>query len=135
MPSTKVSTIKHLHRFAAGKGSALVIDVGQSMASVTPVVDGFVLRKGIIYITSPGRIYVDTHMLRPFVFAPTYPHTCSCSPYTHDADSASARHRANISPVDRKQNCKSYSQATMISLIGCVLLACRAQCTTKIYIS
>lgn len=34
-------------RFAAGKGSALVIDVGQTMASVTPVVDGFVLRKGV----------------------------------------------------------------------------------------
>jgi actin-related protein len=33
-------------RFAAGKGSALVIDIGQSTASVTPVVDGFVLRKG-----------------------------------------------------------------------------------------
>ena len=33
-------------RFAAGKGTAFVVDVGQSMASVTPVVDGFVLRKG-----------------------------------------------------------------------------------------
>lgn len=33
-------------RFAAGKGSALVIDVGKTMASITPVVDGFVLRKG-----------------------------------------------------------------------------------------
>lgn len=33
--------------FAAGKGSALVIDIGQSSASVTPVVDGFVLRKGV----------------------------------------------------------------------------------------
>ena len=32
--------------FAAGKGTALVVDIGQSMASVTPVVDGFVLRKG-----------------------------------------------------------------------------------------
>ena len=32
--------------FAAGKGTALVIDVGHSEASVTPVVDGFVLRKG-----------------------------------------------------------------------------------------
>lgn len=32
--------------FAAGKGSALVIDVGHAMASITPVVDGFVLRKG-----------------------------------------------------------------------------------------
>ena len=38
--------LSNIHRFAAGKGSALVIDVGQSMASVTPVVDGFVLRKG-----------------------------------------------------------------------------------------
>lgn len=34
------------YRFAAGKGSALVIDIGKDMASVTPVVDGFVLRKG-----------------------------------------------------------------------------------------
>jgi actin-like protein 6B len=33
-------------RFAAGKGSALVVDIGHSMASITPVVDGFVLRKG-----------------------------------------------------------------------------------------
>lgn len=32
--------------FSAGRGTALVIDVGKSMASVTPVVDGFVLRKG-----------------------------------------------------------------------------------------
>jgi actin-related protein len=40
-------------RFAAGKGSALVIDIGHSTASVTPVVDGFVLRKGIsIYASS-----------------------------------------------------------------------------------
>ena len=38
-----------LVRFAAGKGSALVIDVGQSMASVTPVIDGFVLRKGELW--------------------------------------------------------------------------------------
>jgi actin-related protein len=33
-------------RFAAGKGTALVVDIGKDMASVTPVVDGFVLRKG-----------------------------------------------------------------------------------------
>jgi hypothetical protein len=35
------------HSFAAGKGSALVIDVGSNMASVAPIVDGFVLRKGV----------------------------------------------------------------------------------------
>lgn len=37
-----------LNRFAAGKGSALVIDVGHETASVIPVVDGFVLRKGAL---------------------------------------------------------------------------------------
>lgn len=39
--------------FAAGKGSALVIDIGQSTASVTPVVDGFVLRKGLYLCVPP----------------------------------------------------------------------------------
>lgn len=32
--------------FAAGKGSALIIDVGDELTSITPVYDGFVLRKG-----------------------------------------------------------------------------------------
>ncbi|KAG9104041.1 NuA4 histone acetyltransferase subunit [Ceratobasidium sp. 370] len=36
-----------LSAFAAGKGTALVIDIGKSVASVVPVSDGFVLRKGI----------------------------------------------------------------------------------------
>ncbi|BGP55511.1 Actin-related protein 4 [Rhodotorula sphaerocarpa] len=33
--------------FAAGKGSALIIDVGDELTSITPVYDGFVLRKAI----------------------------------------------------------------------------------------
>ncbi|POY74614.1 hypothetical protein BMF94_2375 [Rhodotorula taiwanensis] len=33
--------------FAAGKGSALIIDVGAELTSITPVYDGFVLRKAI----------------------------------------------------------------------------------------
>ncbi|KAG0147700.1 hypothetical protein CROQUDRAFT_655908 [Cronartium quercuum f. sp. fusiforme G11] len=33
--------------FAAGKGSALVVDMGEEVTLVTPVCDGFVLRKGI----------------------------------------------------------------------------------------
>ncbi|EGG06861.1 uncharacterized protein MELLADRAFT_48318 [Melampsora larici-populina 98AG31] len=33
--------------FAAGKGSALVVDIGEELTTVTPVCDGFVLRKGI----------------------------------------------------------------------------------------
>ncbi|GAA5983625.1 hypothetical protein JCM10908_000356 [Rhodotorula pacifica] len=33
--------------FAAGKGSALIIDIGDEITSITPVYDGFVLRKAI----------------------------------------------------------------------------------------
>lgn len=55
-------------RFAAGKGSALVIDVGQTMASITPVVDGFVLRKGRINSRSKLRAFLiffqDFHIPR-----------------------------------------------------------------------
>lgn len=32
--------------FSAGKGTALVVDVGEETTSVIPVHDGFVLRKG-----------------------------------------------------------------------------------------
>lgn len=34
------------YRFASGKGSAMVIDVGEEMTSIVPIYDGFVLRKG-----------------------------------------------------------------------------------------
>ena len=40
------SFARRTHRFAAGKGSALVIDLGDELTSITPVYDGFVLRKG-----------------------------------------------------------------------------------------
>ncbi|CAH7689432.1 actin family [Phakopsora pachyrhizi] len=33
--------------FASGKGTALVVDIGEELTTVTPVSDGFVLRKGI----------------------------------------------------------------------------------------
>ncbi|TNY18285.1 actin family [Rhodotorula diobovata] len=33
--------------FAAGKGSALIVDIGDELTTVTPVYDGFVLRKAI----------------------------------------------------------------------------------------
>ena len=33
-------------RFAAGKSSALVVDIGASVLSVTPVHDGLMLKKG-----------------------------------------------------------------------------------------
>lgn len=44
--------------FAAGKGSALVIDIGHSTTSVTPVVDGFVLRKGNNIHTKDRPVYL-----------------------------------------------------------------------------
>ncbi|KAF8559033.1 brg1-associated factor b [Imleria badia] len=46
VPAFYIANTGVLNAFAAGKGSALVVDVGHSMASITPVVDGFVLRKG-----------------------------------------------------------------------------------------
>ena len=91
--------LSNIYRFAAGKGSALVIDVGQSMASVTPVVDGFVLRKG--YATQLLADFVLTHeSRRPFIFASPYFYSCSRSPYTDIADNAQGRRRANTSPAD-----------------------------------
>ncbi|KAF8897287.1 actin-related protein Arp4p [Infundibulicybe gibba] len=53
VPAFYIANTGVLNAFAAGKGSALVIDVGQTMASVTPVVDGFVLRKGLVYSALP----------------------------------------------------------------------------------
>ncbi|THH03201.1 hypothetical protein EW146_g10489 [Bondarzewia mesenterica] len=46
VPAFYIANTGVLNAFAAGKGSALVIDIGQTTASITPVVDGFVLRKG-----------------------------------------------------------------------------------------
>ncbi|KAJ3537367.1 hypothetical protein NMY22_g5619 [Coprinellus aureogranulatus] len=53
VPAFYIANTGVLNAFAAGKGSALVIDIGQSMASVTPVVDGFVLRKGLARSSIP----------------------------------------------------------------------------------
>ena len=42
-------------RFANGKPIALVVDVGASMISVTPVYDGMVLKKGMALSAIRGR--------------------------------------------------------------------------------
>lgn len=47
----------------AGRGSALVIDIGHDMASVTPVVDGFILRKGLSYSPLPKLIHAHARQL------------------------------------------------------------------------
>jgi len=47
VPATFVVNNAVCAAFAAGKGTALVIDVGQDISSVTPVVDGYALTKHI----------------------------------------------------------------------------------------
>ncbi|CAK5275750.1 unnamed protein product [Mycena citricolor] len=64
VPAFYIANTGVLNAFAAGKGSALVIDVGKSMASVTPIVDGFVLRKGLAYSPLPGLVQANArHIL------------------------------------------------------------------------
>lgn len=78
------------HRFAAGKGSALVVDVGQTMASITPVVDGFVLRKGE---SGPSASYEHLFKLdRAHVFFPTKAYSCTSPPYLDYAYTNASRH-------------------------------------------
>ncbi|KAF8232445.1 Actin/actin-like protein [Tricholoma matsutake] len=64
VPAFYIANTGVLNAFAAGKGSALVVDVGQTMASITPVVDGFVLRKGLTYSSLPRLIHAQArHIL------------------------------------------------------------------------
>ncbi|KAI0663072.1 actin-like protein Arp4p [Cubamyces menziesii] len=64
VPAFYIANTGVLNAFAAGKGSALVIDIGQSVASVTPVVDGFVLRKGLQHCALPQLVHAHAkHML------------------------------------------------------------------------
>jgi len=57
VPAFYIANTGVLNAFAAGKGSALVIDIGHSTASVTPVVDGFVLRKGLVHSALPQLVH------------------------------------------------------------------------------
>lgn len=74
-------------RFAAGKGSALVIDIGNQVASVTPVVDGFVLRKGALraFALYP---HIKTDY-RIAVFGTSNSGRCTC---TEQSDTNAAAH-------------------------------------------
>jgi len=64
VPAFYIANTGVLNAFAAGKGSALVIDVGHASASVTPVVDGFVLRKGLFHSALPQLVQAHaTHLL------------------------------------------------------------------------
>ncbi|TCD71330.1 NuA4 histone acetyltransferase subunit [Steccherinum ochraceum] len=64
VPAFYIANTGVLNAFAAGKGSALVIDIGRSTASVTPVVDGFVLRKGLTHSGLPQLVEANAqHIL------------------------------------------------------------------------
>ncbi|KAF9821434.1 hypothetical protein IEO21_00680 [Rhodonia placenta] len=57
VPAFYISNTSVLNAFAAGKGSAYVVDVGQSTASVTPVIDGFVMRRGLMHSPLPQLVH------------------------------------------------------------------------------
>ncbi|KAF8826542.1 hypothetical protein HHX47_DHR5000050 [Lentinula edodes] len=63
VPAFYIANTSVLNTFAAGKGSALVIDIGQSTASVVPVVDGFVLRKGLQHSSLPKLVHAHARHL------------------------------------------------------------------------
>ncbi|KAI0080754.1 Actin/actin-like protein [Panus rudis PR-1116 ss-1] len=64
VPAFYIANTGVLNAFAAGKGSALVIDIGRDTASVTPVVDGFVLRKGVAHSALPKLVHAHAmHVL------------------------------------------------------------------------
>ncbi|TFL00058.1 actin family [Pterulicium gracile] len=75
VPAFYIANTGVLNAFAAGKGSALVIDLGESTASVTPVVDGFVLRKGLAHSALPKLIHNHAkHMLTQKFGVELWPH-------------------------------------------------------------
>ncbi|KAL4746786.1 actin-related protein 4 [Aspergillus terricola var. indicus] len=68
-----------LASFAAGKASALVVDIGASNISVTPVHDGMVLKRGVQhsplggdYISSQIRALFKTNTPQPITITPHY---------------------------------------------------------------
>ncbi|TIB93566.1 actin-related protein Arp4p [Wallemia mellicola] len=48
VPGFYIANESVLSAFAAGKSTALIIDIGSDSTSITPIIDGFVLRKGVI---------------------------------------------------------------------------------------
>ncbi|KAG8931674.1 NuA4 histone acetyltransferase subunit [Tulasnella sp. 419] len=63
VPAFYISNNATLSAFSSGRGTALIVDIGKSTASVTPVVDGFVLRKGIKHSALPTLVHNSAHSL------------------------------------------------------------------------
>lgn len=65
VPAFYIANNGVLNAFAAGKGTALIVDIGKNVASALPVADGFVLRKGVIQSTLPMFLRVNArHVLQ-----------------------------------------------------------------------
>ncbi|KAI5476330.1 actin-related protein Arp4p [Pseudohyphozyma bogoriensis] len=59
--------------FASGKGSAMVLDVGDELTSVVPIYDGFVLRKAVQKQPAAGALLSDVLLSTLKSTAPTTP--------------------------------------------------------------
>ena len=69
--------------FASGKPSGLVLDIGASMTSVSPVFDGFVIQKPIIEYPNVGGDLLDTILAevlkkKRYSVTPFYKNTVNC---------------------------------------------------------
>ncbi|KAI5291343.1 NuA4 histone acetyltransferase subunit [Ascosphaera aggregata] len=78
-PAFYLARTAPMSAFAAGKASALVVDVGASMVSVTPVHDGLVLKRGIQrsflagdYISAQARVLLKSRQPTPITLTPQY---------------------------------------------------------------
>ncbi|KIJ56525.1 hypothetical protein M422DRAFT_197463 [Sphaerobolus stellatus SS14] len=79
VPAFYIANTAVLNAFAAGKGTALIVDIGKDTASVTPVVDGFVLRKGMNRSTIPQLVYTNAVNL----LAQQHPHRPPIQLWSH----------------------------------------------------
>ena len=86
--------------FAAGKGSALVVDIGQSMASVTPVVDGFVLRKGKLPQLLSVILIRKSMANRPAIFGAPQTHSRARTPPSYVEYTTPPWNRSNSPSAD-----------------------------------
>ena len=114
-PERRPSRVSHVYRtqpyipanstllsFAAGKPSALVIDIGSSSTSITPVHDGLILRKGVTrtplagdFISSQLRLLFSTS--QPPI--PLNPHYIVASKTAVDAGSPALATYRSFSPA------------------------------------
>jgi len=73
--------------FAAGKGTAVVVDIGDELTTVTPICDGFVLRKGIRKSPIAGNVLSSLLLstTESLLGTPVYPHCLIASKHPNRA--------------------------------------------------